>query len=191
MMDHWVKNISNLNRLLTSMSVRNDHGKEIGIDNGFALWVEMTENIRSEEKGFFFIGNGASSSMASHFATDMAKNCGLRSQVFSDSSLLTAVSNDLCFEEVFAEPLRWNMKTGDMLVAISSSGSSPNIIRAVKTAKEMAGRVVTLSAMDPENALRKEGELNFYVAGKTYGQAETAHAVVLHHWIDLVAQRGE
>ncbi|MCP4576792.1 MAG: SIS domain-containing protein [Deltaproteobacteria bacterium] len=189
-MDRWVKNINNLQSLLTSMSVQNDHGREVSIDNGFVLWLEMTESIRSEEKGLFFVGNGASSSMASHFATDIAKSCGLRSQVFSDSSLLTAVSNDLRFEEVFAEPLRWHMKTGDMLVAISSSGNSPNIIRAVETAKELGGRVVTLSAMDQENVLRKEGELNFYVAGQTYGQAETAHAVILHHWMDLAAQMG-
>jgi D-sedoheptulose 7-phosphate isomerase len=190
-MDLWVKNINNLQRLLTSISVQDDHGREIGIDNGFARWIEMTENMRSEEKGVFFVGNGASSSMASHFSTDIAKTCGLRSRVFTDSSLLTAVSNDLCFEEVFAEPLRWHMKTGDMLVAISSSGNSPNIIRAVKAAKELEGKIVTLSAMDQGNALRKEGALNFYVGGQTYGQAETAHAVILHHWMDLAAKTGE
>ena len=82
------------------------------------------------------------------------------------------------------------MKTGDMLVAISSSGNSPNIIRAVKAAKELEGKIVTLSAMDQGNALRKEGELNFYVGGQTYGQAETAHAVILHHWMDLAAENG-
>ena len=73
-----------------------------------------------------------------------------------------------------------------MLVAISSSGQSPNILRGVKEAKRLGGIVVTLSAMNPENNLRSQGLLNFYVPAKSYGMAETCHAAILHYWMDLV-----
>ena len=99
---------------------------------------------------------------------------------------MTALANDISYEEVYAEPLRWNMKAGDMLVAISSSGNSPNIVRAVKTAQSLNGTVVTLSAMGEDNAIRRLGDLNFYVPAQTYGLAETAHAAILHYWMDMI-----
>jgi D-sedoheptulose 7-phosphate isomerase len=73
-----------------------------------------------------------------------------------------------------------------MLVAISSSGRSPNILAAVDAAEELGLTVVTLSAKDAENPLRRRGHLNLYVAAETYGLAETSHAAALHWWMDLV-----
>ncbi len=182
----WAENINHLAKMLYSMSVRDHHAHEIDVETGFARWRHCTAEIRTDKRQVFLIGNGASSSMASHFATDIAKNGALRAQVFTDSSLLTALSNDICFEEVFAEPLRWYMQENDMLVAISSSGASTNIIRAVETARQRGGCVITLSAMSPGNTLRQMGDLNFYIKAKTYGHAETAHAAILHHWMDLM-----
>lgn len=124
--------------------------------------------------------------MASHVSADLAKNAHVHTEVFTDLSLITAIANDISFDEVFAEPLRRRMKTGDMLVAISSSGQSKNILQAVATAKELGGRTITLSAMKPENPLRRQGELNLYVSAQTYGLAETCHAAVLHYWIDTI-----
>lgn len=73
---------------------------------------------------------------------------------------------------------------GDILVAISSSGKSINILNAVQTTKKLGGRVITLSAMSADNPLRKAGELNFYIPAQSYGMAETCHAALLHYWID-------
>ena len=126
--------------------------------------------------------------MASHFAADMVKNTGIRTIVFTDLALITALANDFAFEEVYSKPLGWFMKRGDMLVAISSSGNSPNIVRAVEAAKKIGAMVVTLSAMKGDNAIRKVGELNFYVPAESYGLAETAHAAILHYWMDLVEE---
>jgi D-sedoheptulose 7-phosphate isomerase len=142
--------------------------------------------LRQRLRTVYLIGNGASASMASHFAADLAKNGHLHTQVFSDLSLITAISNDLGYEHVFAEPLRRRAQPQDMLVAISSSGNSPNLLKAVDVAHEKRLTVVTLSAMQPDNALRQLGDLNVYLGAKTYGLAETAHAAVLHHWMDQV-----
>ena len=185
-MTTWNHNIIQLIHLLENLSVRDASHGEIGYEEGFSLWIDLALRIRDQNQCIYFIGNGASASMASHFATDIAKTCKIQTNVFSDFSLLTALSNDICYEEVFAEPLRWRMTEGDMLVAISSSGNSTNIVRAVKEAKKLDGIVITLSAMSEDNAIRKLGDLNFYAAAQTYSLAETAHAAILHYWVDLV-----
>ena len=127
--------------------------------------------------------------MASHFAADLAKNAHLHTEVFSDLSLITAISNDMGYEWVFAKPLCRRAKKGDMLVAISSSGASKNILCATEIAKKIGLKIITLSAMLPQNPLRSSGDLNIYVSAKTYGLAETAHAAILHHWMDLVESK--
>ncbi len=182
----WFNHIEKLNIHFQSISIRDNCGREIEANAGFSLWVDYTLGVRNKRKTIFLIGNGASASMASHVAADLAKNARIRTEVFSDLSLITAIANDISFEEVFAEPLRRRMTLGDMLVAISSSGQSPNILRAVHEAKALAGLVVTLSAMSFDNPLRKLGTLNFYLPADTYSLAETCHTAILHHWIDQV-----
>ena len=110
----WKENVAHLESLLRSLSARDGSSAELGGEEGFALWAQWTSSARSRDRCIFFVGNGASASMSSHFATDLAKNYRVRTCVLSDASLITALSNDICFEEVFAEPLRWFMREGDM-----------------------------------------------------------------------------
>ncbi len=175
--------------ILESLSIQSPGGEEIEVEVGFNQWIEMTCIVREKRKTVYFIGNGASASMASHVSADLAKNAYVHTEVFSDLSLITAIANDLGFEEVFAEPLRRRVEEGDMLVAISSSGQSPNIIHACRETRNRGGIIITLSAMDPENKLRKEGSLNFYLPAMTYGIAETCHAAILHHWLDQIVMK--
>jgi D-sedoheptulose 7-phosphate isomerase len=184
---NWTANIDRLYTGLKSLDVTDKVGRHIQIDEAFLRWRDRTLEIRRNRKTVYLIGNGASASMASHMAADLAKNAHVHTEVFSDLSLITAVANDLCYEEVFSEPLRRRMKPGDMLVAISSSGNSPNILRAADTAIALEGQVATLSAMKLDNRLRSKGDLNFYVPAETYGMAESGHAAILHYWMDLVS----
>lgn len=188
-MDGWPANINELNRLLNELSVRNGAGHELNKDSGFVQWRDRTLQIRSEKMAVYFVGNGASAAMASHFSADLSKNAHIRTQVFTDLSLITACANDVCYKEVYALPLSWSMKKGDMLIAISSSGNSPNIVQAIEMAKYLGGMVVTLSAMGEDNVIRGIGDLNFYIPAKTYGMAETCHAAILHFWMDLVEEK--
>jgi len=183
---NWLSNFENLKSNLLSLSTRSNFEKEIEPDLAFMQWRDFTLKIRETKRTVFFIGNGASASMASHISADLAKNAQMKTEVFSDLSLITAIANDLSYEEVFAEPLRRRMTENDMLVAISSSGKSPNILRGVREAKRLDGVVITLSSMKPNNALRNQGSLNFYVPAMSYGMAETCHAAILHYWMDLV-----
>lgn len=185
---NWIKNVEDLRVTLQSLSVRDNAGHEIKPDSAFSQWKAYTIQLREARKTVYLIGNGASASMASHMAADLAKNAHVRTEVFTDPALITAVANDLSYEEVFAEPLRRRMTEGDMLVAISSSGQSPNVLRASREAAGLGGIVVTLSAMGHDNTLRSLGMLNFYVPADTYGMAETCHATILHHWVDQMVE---
>ena len=125
--------------------------------------------------------------MASHFAADLSKTAGIHTEVFFDLSLITAISNDIGYEHIFSLPLRQRAKKGDMLIAISSSGNSANILKAVEVAVEMGITVVTLTGMSRDNLLRTRGSLNVYVPTTSYGHTETCHALILHYWMDRVA----
>jgi len=130
MMSKWKQNITNLCNLLGTLSVLDSQGNDLETDEAFARLTELTFQVNSKGGTIYFIGNGASASMASHFAADMAKTGGVRTMVFTDLSLLTAVANDVSYKDVYAEPLKLYVKKEDMVVAISSSGNSPNIVRA-------------------------------------------------------------
>jgi len=184
----WNGNTSRLKTLLDSLSVTGVDGALLPADEAFARWRDMSVSVRGSGRVIYLIGNGASASMASHIAADLAKNAHVHTQVFTDLALITALANDLSYEEVFAEALRRRMEAGDLLVAISSSGQSENILRAVRETRERGGGVVTLSAMKPDNALRSMGDINFHVPADSYGSAETCHAAILHYWMDLMME---
>ncbi len=186
MNDDWNGHLSALDACLRRMSVRDSQTRELGPDAGMAAFVDLALSVRDQGGCIYFVGNGASASMACHFAVDILKNARLRTQVFTDPAMVTAMANDLGYDGVFAEPLGWLMKERDLLVAISSSGNSPNILRAAATARAVGGRLATLSAMDPDNALRPLGNLNIHIPAPTYGQAESGHTVILHRWTDLL-----
>lgn len=184
--NRWQQYVADLSHLLGQVSFQDSHGLELQPDQGFELWCQLSCQVRDQKRTLYLIGNGASASLASHMGADLAKNAHVHTQVFTDLALVTAVSNDLGFECVFTEPLRRMASSGDMLVAISSSGRSPNILAAANLAREMDLTVVTLTGADPENPLRACGDLNVYIPAGTYGQAETGHAALLHHWMDML-----
>ena len=161
------------------------NGEAMADEAAFRRWVSMTRDVEGNRRTVYFAGNGASAAMASHMAADTLKNGQLRAMAFNDPALLTAVSNDIAFENCFAESIsRFGMQ-GDLLTTISSSGNSPNIIKAIEAARQQNMRVVTLSGMKPDNKSRMLGDVNFYVPAKTYGIVECAHQVLLHCWLDL------
>jgi D-sedoheptulose 7-phosphate isomerase len=149
----------------------------------------MGAQVRDRRGTVYLVGNGASAAMASHFAADLAKNAHVHTQVFSDLSLITAISNDIGYDQVFALPLQRRAEAGDMLVAISSSGRSPNVLAAADVARTLSLTLVTLSAMDADNPLRARGALNVWIPASDYGLAETGHAALLHHWMDMMEIR--
>lgn len=154
--------------------------------------AEALEQARVRARGthdagnkLMFVGNGGSAGIASHMAIDYSKNGGLRALAFGDSAALTCVSNDLGYERVYAEQIGWHARPGDVLIAISSSGRSANILAASEAGRERGCAIVTLSGFAPDNPLRSTGDLNFYVASPDYGFVEIAHLALLHAALDF------
>ena len=182
--EQWPEYLRQASAGLRDLTVTAADGESLTAPEGFARWVELTREGQARSQHMYFVGNGASAMMASHFAADACKNGALSAMAFNDAALLTATANDVAFEEVFALPLRRLGRAGDLLIAISSSGNSPNILRAVEAAKSMSMKVVTLTGMRSDNRARAHGDLNFYVPLPRYGWVECAHQLILHYWLD-------
>ncbi|MAG97140.1 MAG: SIS domain-containing protein [Alphaproteobacteria bacterium] len=132
-----------------------------------------------------FVGNGGSAAIASHMATDFNKNGGLRALAFNDASALTCYANDFSFDEVFARQISMHGGADDVLIAISSSGNSENIVRACQAGRELGVWVATLSGFAADNRLRTSGDLNLYVPSGEYGFVELSHQAVCHAIVDI------
>ncbi|PCK88128.1 phosphoheptose isomerase [Rhizobium sophoriradicis] len=147
--------------------------------------MQLARATHDAGRKIIFIGNGGSAAIASHMATDYSKNGGLRAMAMNDGATLTCLSNDLGYENVFAKQIEMHANEGDLLIAISSSGRSESITKAVRTAREKRGAVITLSGFAPGNPLRALGDLNFYVASDQYGYVEIAHLAICHAILDF------
>lgn len=183
-MIHVIDYSESICKHLKETIVTDKDGIKIDLDTGMEHWCQITRKIHKNNKTMFFTGNGASAMMASHMAADASKNGEFRSLAFNDPALLTAVSNDISYEESFAIPLERFSTPGDVLVTISSSGNSRNIIRALEKARDSELQRITLSGFKPNNISRQLGDLNFFVPADTYGSVEVAHQLLLHCWLD-------
>jgi D-sedoheptulose 7-phosphate isomerase len=183
-LEPWPDYLAAASAGLLELTVTGADGTALPVEDGFARWVQITRDGQTRGQHLYLAGNGASAMMASHFAADACKNAGLSAMAFNDAALLTATANDVAFEEVFALPLRRLARAGDLLIVISSSGNSPNILRAIDAAASMSIQIVTLTGMRADNRARALGHLNFYVPSRRYGWVECAHQLILHYWID-------
>jgi D-sedoheptulose 7-phosphate isomerase len=141
---------------------------------------------RDQDRQIFVCGNGGSASTASHFAADMVKGASyqrgrrFRLLALTDSlPTLTAYSNDVSYEVVFAEQLKNFARPGDLVVAISGSGNSPNVVRAVEYANSIGCRTIALTGRDG-GRLAPLARLNIQVPVPHMGRIEDAHLVVCH-----------
>lgn len=132
----------------------------------------------------YFIGNGGSNSICSHMMEDYGKIGGFRTHAFSDASLITCYANDYGYENAMAEWLKLHFESNDLLVAISSSGESKNILNAVNQAKSSGGHIITLSGFAADNTLSKKGDINFLTPVRNYGIVECFHQTILHIILD-------
>lgn len=140
-------------------------------------------------KTTFFIGNGGSAAIASHMTADFMKNGGMKTYSLYDNSVTTCMGNDYGYEYIFSRPLEFLLNEDDLLVAISSSGNSANIINAVNIAQEKHANIITFSGFKDDNKLKKMGKWNVYVPKEHYGMVESIHIVILQQIVDMIMER--
>lgn len=178
--------------LLLSTQVTDRNGCAMSLDAGMKRVLELVASIVRTAKGtpdasgrkVLLVGNGGSAAIASHVQNDLCKGLGVRAIVFNEAPLLTALANDIDYASAFAKLAELWAEHGDLMVAISSSGRSENILRAVRVSAARRCRLVTFSGFRADNPLRKLGDLNFYVPSRGYGQVEVAHNALLHFVTD-------
>ena len=177
---------SQLGSLFKETQVTDAKGAPLELSQGIREAIDLIQGQSARGKKIIFIGNGGSSSIASHQATDFLKNGGIKAIAFTDPSLLTCVSNDLGYPRVFEVPIKMLAEGEDVLVAISSSGRSENILRGVEAARGKGCEVITMSGFTSDNPLRKTGRLNFYVPSDSYGYVEISHLALCHCILDMM-----
>lgn len=136
--------------------------------------------IKNRKKAKIYLaGNGASASIANHLATDLTKASGFDARTFNESNLLTCLSNDYGYENWITQALKFYVKKEDILILISSSGSSKNVVNAAKFCKKNKIKLITLSGFSKKNPLRNYGNFNVHVNSNIYNVVEATHLMIL------------
>ena len=144
--------------------------------------ISISEIINKVNKAggtVFIVGNGGSSAIASHAAIDLTKAANISATTFNESSLLTCFANDYGYEYWVEKALEFYAKKDDMVILISSSGQSKNIINGARKAKEMGLPLVTFSGFSSKNQLREMGDVNLWIDSSIYNIVEIVH----QNWI--------
>jgi D-sedoheptulose 7-phosphate isomerase len=177
--------LEGLGATFTRIEITGRDGVALPLDDGIERAVGLILGTALNGRKVLLIGNGGSAAIVSHMHNDLCKAVGVRAMVFHELPLLTALTNDHGYECVFDRPIGLWADPLDTLIAVSSSGESPNILRGVKSAVDRGCRVLTMSGFQPTNRLRQLGELNIYVPAPSYGYVELTHTVLAHCVTDL------
>lgn len=148
-------------------------------------------DTQAQGRKVIFAGNGGSAAMASHCAVDFTKNAKIRCVNFNEADLITCFANDFGYEWWVQKALEYYADAGDLIVLISSSGKSPNLLNAARYAVEQGLRLATFTGCAPDNPLRRLGTLNLWVDSRAYNVIEMTHHIWLLAVCDLIIGNAE
>lgn len=171
----------------------NDIIKDLETDN-ISKAIASIKEARETDKRIFVFGNGGSAATANHFAADFSKNATRdddnRFKIISLSnnvSSITACGNDIGFETVFEEQLKNLMQEEDLIICISASGNSPNIIKAVEYGRKKKGTIIGITGFNG-GRLKEISDINIHVNSDSYEQVEDLHLIIAHiivYWFKM------
>ena len=145
-------------------------------------------SIKKSVKKILIFGNGGSAAIASHFSVDLTKNAKIRCTNYNESNLITCFSNDFGYEHWVEMAINYFGDKGDVLIIISSSGKSKNMINACFAArKKKFSKIITLTGHSVNNPIKKLGDINLWVNTKAYNYIENIHQFWLLSLVDLVS----
>ena len=143
--------------------------------------------VRKNNKKVLIFGNGGSAAIASHFSVDITKNAKIRCLNFNEADLITCFANDYGFERWVEKAIDFYGDEGDLLILISSSGQSKNMLNGVKAARNANFKsVVTLSGFAKDNPLSQLGNINLWLDSRAYNFVENIHQIWLLTIVDLI-----
>ena len=151
----------------------------------------MIEANKKGKKTLIF-GNGGSAAIASHFSVDLTKNARVRCTNYNESDLLTCFSNDYGYDKWVEKAIEFYADEEDILILISASGNSENMVNAAKFAKKSKiKKIITFTGNSKENKLKQLGDINFWVNSKAYNHIENIHQILLLSLVDLIIGKSE
>ncbi|HFB64460.1 MAG TPA: SIS domain-containing protein [Aeromonadales bacterium] len=156
------------------------YSMEYGLNKAFNTLL----GLRELNRDLYIIGNGGSTAVASHAVVDFLNVGNLSAHTLHEAAVLTCMSNDYGYKHAYSNIIRRIIKKQDVLIAISSSGQSENILNGVTEARNQGAFVITLTGFNCLNNLKNMGDINFWVDSYDYGMVEIAHQFILHNLAD-------
>jgi D-sedoheptulose 7-phosphate isomerase len=153
--------------------------------------ADLIHTTRSLGRKVIIVGNGGSAAMASHVAVDLTKVAGVRAINFNEADLLTCFANDYGYEHWVEKALDFYSDEGDLVIVISSSGRSQNIINGAKRALELKLNLITLSGFSANNPLSALGQVSLWADSSSYNIVEMTHHIWLVAIVDYLDGRSE
>ena len=147
--------------------------------------VDLIKKKRNSNNTIYLVGNGGSSSISSHVSVDFAKVAGIKSKTFNEANIITCFANDYGHDKWVREAIKAYCSKEDLIILISSSGKSLNIINAAKYCNENNYDLITFSGFESDNPLSKLGKINFHVDSKNYNHIEMTHHIILVSIVDI------
>ena len=151
--------------------------------------VNLINNVHKNKSKIYIVGNGGSSSIASHVSVDFAKVAKINSSTFNNANLITCFANDYGYDNWVVEAIKSYSSKEDLLILISSSGTSKNIVNAAQYCKKNNINLITLSGFNKNNPLSQNGKVNFHVASEDYNFIEMTHHIILLSLVDIFAKK--
>lgn len=156
----------------------------ISLEFGIQEIIAVLAQCRKQDGVVYIVGNGGSAAIASHASIDFINMDKMRAFSLLDPAVITCISNDYGYEEIYAKQLSQFIKKEDVLIAISSSGKSSNITKAAEVTNTKDVKTITFSGFSESNPLRQLGDYNIWLNSNNYGQVEIGHAFILHYITD-------
>lgn len=172
--------------LLDCIAITDGNAEKWEYRYGIGRIVEILRKCKTQKGCLYICGNGGSAGIAQHMTADFLKNGGIRTYNMYGQSTITCISNDLTYEYVFCKQLEMLAECNDILIAISSSGESENIIKAIQEMRRVKGKVITFTGFREENRIKKLGDFNIYVPVDHYGMVESIHNLILQQMVDEI-----
>ena len=151
--------------------------------------VNLIANTKKNKNKIYIVGNGGSSSIASHVSVDFTKVAKINCSTFNNANLITCFANDYQYENWVVEAIKAYSLEQDLFILISSSGTSKNIVNAAQYCKEKKINLITLSGFKKNNPLSQSGNINFHVESEEYNFIEMTHHIILLSIVDIFTKK--
>ena len=151
--------------------------------------VQLIQKSINNKSKVYIVGNGGSASIASHVSVDFAKVARVPSSTFNNSNLITCFANDYGYENWVVEAIKAYTNINDLIILISSSGTSKNIVNAAQYCKDNNIDLITLSGFTKGNSLSTLGNVNFHIESTEYNYIEMSHHIILLALVDIFVKK--